>query len=499
MLFNSAAYMLFLPVVVILYWLLPFKFRTLFLVGASYFFYMSWKPIYGLLILGLTVFNYFVGLKLATASTYKKLVLTLGIVVNLAILAYFKYTYMAIDSANYFLSDLAHLPNKLSYPINEIILPLGISFFVFEFIHYLMEINRGKEPIKGPLDFALFPAFFPTQIAGPIKRYQDFVPQLKSPRTVDRKQIDQSIELILAGLCKKVLLADSLAVVVDKCLTHPELLSSLDLWFVFTAFTFQLYFDFTAYTDIARGSASLMGFSVPKNFDMPFLSGSTREFWRRWHISLSTWLRDYLFIPLGGSRGTLAQTMAALFITMTVSGLWHGAGFHFVLFGAVNGLYLMVNKFWRMYIEKESNLFAAPLLAMTKTLPFHCAAVFLTFYCWVSSLIFFRVADLGQLAQILPRMFWLAPSAVSLPSWALTIPTMEGPSNFIVLPLLLLALAIGQIATYNFNLKHQDAPPGLLVLPKVLENFRPAYLAGLALLLLLFAPDGTPSFIYFQF
>jgi len=273
MLFNSAAYLVFLPVVVLIYWLIPFRYRTAFLLASSYFFYMTWKPIYIVLIAALTVFNYFAGIAIEGQKEKRKAYLIVALIANIATLAYFKYAYFAIDSANAALTA-AHSAAKISYPLHDIILPLGISFFVFEFIHYLVDVYKGSAAVRAPLEFALFPSFFPTQIAGPIKRFQDFVPQLHLPAKISVKEIDQGIELILWGLFKKVIVADSLAIVIDKCMPHPDMLSTLDCWMLLWAFAIQVYFDFSGYTDIARGSAALLGFKVPLNFDLPFLAGS---------------------------------------------------------------------------------------------------------------------------------------------------------------------------------------------------------------------------------
>lgn len=496
MLFNSAAYLIFLPITAIIYWLLPFRFRTAFLVAASYYFYMSWKPIYGLLIAGMTLFNYLAGLKLASEKTHPRLVLGLAIAANLILLGYFKYTYFAIDSANTLFSALHQ--GHLSYPASEIILPLGISFFVFEFIHYLMDIYRGKEPIKGPLEFALFPSFFPTQIAGPIKRYHDFVPQLHRPLKLSLKEFDEGVELILWGLFKKVLIADNLAVVVDRTVLHPEALSTLDIWLVFYAFAFQVYMDFSGYTDIARGSAAIMGFKVPKNFDLPYISGSMNEFWKRWHISLSTWLRDYLFIPLGGSKYGKWGTYRNLLITMTLCGLWHGAALHYVLFGFAHGVLVTGNRLWRDFVEADWNPLSKTLVELTATKPYHVFAVILNFQVYILTLVFFRVSDLRTMGMCFEKLLGLGKFAEGLARHSLTVPTIEGPAHFTFLPVALVLLIAGHFFADYMNKKYQGEP-GTLLLPPKLVPFKAVYLACLAVLLLLFSPDGTPSFIYFQF
>ncbi|MBZ0188013.1 MAG: hypothetical protein K8F91_17330, partial [Candidatus Obscuribacterales bacterium] len=228
MLFNSLAYMIFLPVVFLLYWKSPFRMRTPLLLLASYVFYMWWQPVYGLLIFGLTVFNYFFAFWLAKAAERKKLVFSLGIAFNCLVLCFFKYAYFVHDLSNSTFKFFTHSEIP-SIPF-DIILPLGISFFCFEFIHYLFEIYRGARPVKSFMEFALFPSFFPTQIAGPIKRFADFIPQLHEPRKLSRQDFDEGVELILFGLFKKVVMADHFAIIVNRCYAHPDMLTGADLW-----------------------------------------------------------------------------------------------------------------------------------------------------------------------------------------------------------------------------------------------------------------------------
>ena len=297
MLFNSLQYLVFLPTVFLLYWILPHKARVPLLLVASYVFYMSWKPIYGLLILGLTLANFFLVPMIPKADN-KKLMIGIVVAVNLVTLSIFKYLGFMFGSVHDLL-NLAHISWR--EPHLHIILPLGISFFVFEFIHYAVEVYRGKPVVNSFPQFALFASFFPTQIAGPIKRYQDFMPQLNIPAKFKWEYLDEGMQMILMGLFKKVIIADNLSTVVQAGFSHPANFSACDLWLLTYAFAFQIFFDFAGYTDIARGSAMLFGYKVPINFNLPYIAANVSDFWHRWHISLSTWLRDYLYIPLGGS------------------------------------------------------------------------------------------------------------------------------------------------------------------------------------------------------
>ena len=340
LLFNSVQYLTFLVAVVAVCWLLPRRIRPVFLLSASYIFYASWNPPYLLLISGLTLANYILGMLQGRTSTRSNRILFAAIAINLLTLAIFKYLGFMDDTAR---RVAAILGIAGAPPAVQLLLPLGLSFFAFEFIHYQVDLARGGEPIRNPLRFALFPAFFPTQIAGPIKRYQDFDRQVQSLPRFDPALFAEGIELILIGLFKKVVLADNLLPLVDRVFSHPAAATSLDVWAALLAFSLQIYFDFSGYTDIGRGSAQLLGYTVPQNFNAPYLATSIRDFWRRWHMTLSNWLRDYLYIPLGGSRRGKWRVRLHLLITMSLGGLWHGAAWHFVAWGFGHGLALVTN------------------------------------------------------------------------------------------------------------------------------------------------------------
>ncbi|MBX9688119.1 MAG: hypothetical protein K2X27_15535 [Candidatus Obscuribacterales bacterium] len=487
MLFNSFAYMVFLPLVVILYWSCPKKLRTPLLLLASYVFYMFWKPVYGLLILALTVGNYFLGLSLEKSKERRKLILFCGIAFNLLVLGFFKYAYFARDSANEFMKVFGF--NALPQFPFEIILPLGISFFAFEFIHYVVDVYRGSSAVKNFMEFALFPSFFPTQIAGPIKRFQDFIPQLHLETKFKLEYLNDGVELILFGLFKKVCLADNLALVVNRCYAHPDMLSAADMWLATWAFFFQVYFDFSGYTDVARGSALLMGFKVPINFDMPMLASSIADFWRRWHISLSTWLRDYLFIPLGGSKRGEWITQRNALITMTIAGLWHGASMNFLAWGFYLGLMIVVHRFWQNCCRKFEVL---EKLIASKL--FHIFAIALTFNSFSFGLVFFRSQNMQTAWSIMRKMLLIDPSPAGSSPWIPSILTTSSSVMFLLLPFMLASFLIAQIIVSRFK-----GTPGIMPSPKYLPFFKPVYLAALAIILLLVAPGVTASYIYFQF
>lgn len=483
MLFNSLKYAIFLPIVVLLYWLTPQRWRVPILLIASYVFYMSWRPIFVLLILGLTVINYFFGFAISRATVRKKLWLTAAIIANLSTLAYFKYAYFLDDLVAKLLQPLGIAVPKLPF---DIVLPLGISFFVFEFIHYVADVYRGSEPIKSFVSFALFASFFPTQIAGPIKRFQDFIPQFLSPAKFCMEHFDDGVALILMGLFKKVLIADNLAFFVTGGFSHPELFSGLDLWFYTYAFAFQIYFDFSGYTDIARGSAMLFGYKVPINFNLPYLAGSIAEFWHRWHISLSTWLRDYLFIPLGGSRCTPLMVARNLIITMTLGGLWHGASMHFLGWGLYHGVLLVAHRQFASARKKVLALDAMMSTPLGKSL-----AVLLTFHAVCVGWVLFRAQSLTCATTMLKKMLLLEPLGTAAGTVAMALPSINYPliypCMFFVLPLLAVShIFMGWLDRTNFVVRTPKAA-------------RAVWCTALMLLIIIFSPDKSPRFIYFQF
>jgi alginate O-acetyltransferase complex protein AlgI len=345
MLFSSIRYFVFFAVVLLVYWRGPGSWRRGVLLVASYLFYMNWLPSFGLLILAQTTLNYGAGLLLARQRDRHHLLLAIAVAANVAVLAFFKYSAFIAENLAA-VAGVLGTPGAFSFEYT-VILPLGISFFTFEFIHYLVDVSRGHPPVRSWVDFALFPSFFPTQIAGPIKRYQSFVPQVHLEKTFDRDAAAAAVHLVVRGLFKKVVLANNLAVVADAGFGGVGALGAIDSWVVVIAYTMQIYFDFSGYTDIGRGSAALLGYDVPENFAWPYLSRNISEFWRRWHISLSQWLRDYVYIPLGGSRCSRPRHYLNLIATMTIGGLWHGAAWHFAIWGLFHGVGLVVHQEWK--------------------------------------------------------------------------------------------------------------------------------------------------------
>ena len=345
MTFNSLQYAGFLAGVVIVYWRLPLRGQNLLLLAASYWFYGSFDWRFLALLLTSTTTDFTVGLLMNRHDDepWRRAVFACSLVVNLGILGVFKYyDFFSHEGVSF----LHHLHIDMAPPVLRILLPVGISFYTFHGISYTFDVYRGRiAPCRDPVAFAVFVAFFPQLVAGPIGRAERQLPQFRAPRRrPDLDATGRALALILVGLFKKVAIADTLAPYVDSAFRNPTQNGSVTLVLGAYAFALQIYGDFSGYTDIARGSAALLGIELPVNFAQPYLSRSITEFWRRWHISLSTWLRDYLYVPLGGNRGSELATYRNLMITMLLGGLWHGAAATFLIWGALHGFYLAAER-----------------------------------------------------------------------------------------------------------------------------------------------------------
>lgn len=341
--FNSIGYFLFLAVNVLVYYLLPGKLRNIQLLVASYFFYMCWSPKYALLMLLSTAVTYACGLLVDRQALGKRrLWLTLSFAVNLLILFFFKYFNFL---SGLIASGLSLLGLSFSAPVLDVLLPVGISFYTFQALGYTVDVYRKDVPAEGSfIDYALFVSFFPQLVAGPIERSGRILGQLKEYHPFRLENLRDGAMPVLWGLFKKMVLADNLAVVANTVYNTPQARTGGEFLIATVAFAVQIYCDFSAYSDIARGSAKMLGFSLMENFRCPYMATSIQDFWRRWHISLSSWFRDYLYFPLGGSRRGKWRQLMNILIVFLVSGLWHGAALTFVAWGLLNGLYQVISK-----------------------------------------------------------------------------------------------------------------------------------------------------------
>ena len=392
MIFASPLFLfLFLPLTLAGYFLTRGKLRALFLLMMSLMFYVWGGTIYIFLLLGLTLFNYIAG-KLIHHQSQKQApfftarqILILCIILNLGVLLYFKYTPFFIINLNFLFSYLA----LESLTIPQITLPIGISFFIFQMLSYIIDIYQKEIDIPPNLaNFALYITFFTQLIAGPIVRYRDVAKQMAC-RTVTRQQFSTGIQRFIFGLSKKVILANPLGEVADKIFSAPgQDITTGVAWLGIICYTLQIYLDFSGYSDMAIGLGRLFGFELPENFNFPYMSQSIREFWRRWHISLSSWFRDYVYIPLGGSRVSARRTYINLWAVFFLCGLWHGASWNFVVWGALHGVYLVMERVTQKYQQQLWR----PLR--------HGYTLLLVMIGWV----FFRTGSLTQAVRYLATM-----------------------------------------------------------------------------------------------
>lgn len=395
MLFNSTAFLFaFLPLVLIVYYLLPHRRQNAFLVIASLFFYASWDWRFLFPLLFTTLVDYWVARQLevehAAASPSKrklKQYVLISIVSNLTLLAFFKYFNFFTQSA----VTLAHAVGvNIQLTVFEIVLPLAISFYTFQALSYTIDVYRGQlHATKSFGDFFLAVLYFPHLIAGPIQRAATLLPQVVNPRRITRLQINDGLHLILWGLFKKVYIADNLAPIANAVFADPSPTGAMTLIGIY-AFTFQIYCDFSGYTDIARGIAKIMGFEFNLNFNLPYFATNPSDFWRRWHISLSQWLQDYLYKPLGGNRGGGVLTYRNLLITMVLGGLWHGAAWNFIVWGLYHGCLLIGHRLLTPMLQQLDKLISSPRVWLAIRI---VSMFLLTCYGWL----LFRATSIHQI------------------------------------------------------------------------------------------------------
>jgi len=474
MIFNSWVFLVFFVIVYTLYLLTGRNLRrqNLVLLVASYIFYGFWDWRFLSLLFLSTVIDFFAGRAMAATQDEgrRKLFLAVSMSANLGMLGFFKYF-------NFFASSLAALLKALGMEADfitlEILLPAGISFYTFQTMSYGIDIYRRKlQPTQRFLDFMLFVSFFPHLVAGPIMRATALLPQFTRARRIRVDQVNAGIFLILWGYFKKVVVADNLAVIANNVFNNYRAVEGMDMSLGVLAFTFQIYGDFSGYTDIARGISKLMGFELNLNFNLPYLAANPSDFWERWHISLSSWLRDYLYIPLGGNRCGMVRTYRNLFLTMLLGGLWHGAAWNFVVWGAYHGLILCAFRYLDPHPEhqRKHETWHDRLRLATKV-----AFMFvLTVVGWV----IFRSGSLEQIAYMLTHVglgnrSWMTVST----AWRMTV---------LVSPLLLVQ-------------SYQYAKGDLLILSKWSALARVPVYACLLLAIILLGSRQSTEFIYFQF
>jgi len=469
--FATAQFSIFFAIVFFLYWHLRKKHQNLLLLGASMAFYSFWDWRFLSLIVISIVSNYYGGQWIAEATTKTKrnIWLILCIAINISLLAYFKY-------ANFFIESTLALAAEFNWHVSEvtlnITLPVGISFYIFQSLSYSLDIYRGKlTPQHGLLDFATFVAFFPQLVAGPIVRAKEFLFQLEAERIFKFQQLENGITRFLTGLFKKVVIADSLAVyLVDPVFSNPDAYSSGTLWLAMFGYAIQIYADFSGYSNMAIGCALMLGFKIPENFNYPYLATNFSSFWQRWHMTMSRFFRDYVYIPMGGNRRSSSRNMINLATTTLVSGLWHGAAWTFVCWGGLHGVYIVASHIISDFSKKarfQSFLHLLPAWFFTQI--FVC-------FAWV----LFRSQDLPSAQRYLTNLF---------------ISDNSGPLSIEVswyIALCFIAVVIDHL--YGF-LKEKN----YMVSSSIQKYFKPAFIAALVIIIFNGRPEQASPFIYFQF
>jgi alginate O-acetyltransferase complex protein AlgI len=478
MLFCTNKFLFFFTAVFAVYWLLPWRRgRVYWLLAASFYFYACWNKHLAGLICVSTLFDFLAarGMEASTSPRLRKGLLGLSLTMNLGMLAYFKY-------ANFFLRSvedaLRAAGQTASLPVLSILLPIGISFYTFEAVSYTVDVYRRRIPAERDLaHFMLFILFFPHLVAGPVVRARDFLPQANRLKRWDWARLCLGAQYVLIGCFKKLAIGDRMALFADPIFANPAVHGCAALWLATFAYALQVFCDFSGYSDIAIGCAHLLGYKLAQNFDMPYLSRNLSEFWRRWHISLSSWLRDYVFIPLGGSRDGRWQTYRNLLVTMTLAGLWHGANWTYMLFGLVQGGLLCLHRHFAEFSASRPSLGRVLQSAGGTALRVAC-----TFLCFCTTLVIFRSASLGAAWTMLGRML---SSADGLPS-------PLHPRGFWITAAV---VALGHLLGYLLGKRGlwRRLAEGVPV------PIRGMGFAALLTLALVLGPDASKAFVYFQF
>ncbi|MBU0677835.1 MAG: MBOAT family protein [Verrucomicrobia bacterium] len=478
MLFNSLDFLIFFTLVVVVYFAMPHRFRWLFLLAASYYFYMCWKVEYIVLILIATTIDYIAGHFVGPGKPFRKLILAVSLGTNLGILFCFKYL-------NFVSGELRALFDQFNvfagFPVYHLILPVGISFYTFQSMSYTIDVFRGqKEPEKHFGIYAVYVAFFPQLVAGPIERSTSLMPQFRIPKQFDYDRFCSGLQLMLWGFFKKLVIADRLAMYVDTVYSNPGAFKSAPLILATYFFAFQIFCDFSAYSDIAIGAARILGFDLMKNFNQPYFARSIREFWQRWHISLTTWFRDYLYIPLGGNRVVKWRWQTNIMIVFVLSGIWHGANWTFLIWGVLHGGYLLVSLWTRGLRDRVvhvTRLDRVPYLhkMLQRVFIFHIVLI-----AWV----FFRARNLFEAIVVFKGMVSGVPSIFHI---NVALGKYE---------LLIAFIALACLEFVHF-LQHRYGVSNVLNRMPVALRWGCYYATILAILM--FGQFNLTEFIYFQF
>ncbi len=481
MLFNSISFLAFFTLLVIIYFTIPHKYRLWLLIGASIYFYYSFIPIYLLLVLYVIVVNYLSGIFIDRGQgKVRKLLLTLSIILNLSVLFYFKYFNFFVNSLDGF-AKLIHWNYSLA--TLAIILPIGISFFTFQGLGYVIDVYRGTiKPEKNFFVFSLFKLYFPQLIAGPIERAKNLIPQFGIEQKFDYKRVTDGLKLMVWGLFKKVVIADRLVSVVNVVYGNPQVYAGSPTILATFFFAFQIYCDFSGYSDMAIGMSQVLGIKIMDNFNRPYSAKSIPEFWRRWHISLSTWFRDYVYYPLGGNKRGIMRMYLAIVIVFLVSGLWHGANWTFVVWGGLHAVYMISS----ISTQNIRNKFYSKI-KLDKYPKVHKIMKLLIVFMLVGiSWIFFRASTISNAWFMLTHLF----TNLNFNVFAMNLKVSKAN-------LILSFFFIFVMEAVHFVQSHQGIRSQFLV--KLPVYVRWVIYLFLILSILLFGVFGEVYFIYFQF
>lgn len=470
MVFNTRAFLFFIIIVYSLFWTIPRSYRPIFLLIASYFFYGFLEPILTLLLLAVTIASFLIAQKIEKAQTKftRKLFLILGLVLLISPLIYFKYFNFITENLNTITGS--------SIPLYNIILPVGISFFTFQVVGYMIDVYRAElNAERSFITFALFKSFFPQLVAGPIERAHHLLPQLATikDKNYSSDNFYLGLKIILWGLFKKTVIADRLAQFVDPIYNNAATFDGLTLLIATVFFAFQIYCDFSGYSDMAIGIARFFGVDLMKNFNRPYFASSVTDFWRRWHISLSTWFKDYVYLPLGGNKVSNWHWCLNIIIVFTISGFWHGAKWTFVIWGLVHGLALIINKFSNIKLPQVIN-FALTFIFVNLT--------------WV----FFRANTLEDAFLIIERLFTETFSNSAWDTFILQIQDIGFDINTVIFLTLLIIILL-----FLENLQKEDLMPKWFLSSN--PFLRISFIYGILISIIYFGYFGKSSFIYFQF
>jgi len=483
-LFHSKLFLAFFPTVVLAFFLMPQRRRWIVLLAASYAFYMAWRPEYGLLLIASTAVDYFIAFRVHEAQERlrKKAWLGVSLAVNLGLLAYFKYSNFALEA---FADILGPLGWSFQAPQLDILLPIGISFYTFQTLGYTLDIYWGRRAPERHFGlFALYVSFFPQLVAGPIERSTSLLPQFRQVQRFELQRVISGLSLMLLGFFKKLVIADRAADFVDLVYNHPHEQSGFSVLMGSYLFTIQIYCDFSAYSDIAIGAARVLGFDLMENFRRPYFARSIPDLWRRWHISLTTWLKDYLYTALASSKRSPWRTRRNMVIVFIAVGVWHGAAWTFVAFGAYHAALMVLS---HMAMPRIARFKASWGIRGRRDRVWGLCAVVLTYHLWTISAVFFRGTSITASLEMLQRILtWSGPAG----AWQQVLARLGGFE-----PGILLA-SIAALFTFEWMSKDIDSRDWAIVLPQTL---RPALAACTVVAVLIFADLGKSPFYYFQF